>query len=261
MKRLVKTEFYKLCKADHALFIVLLFFYPVLWSVLAYRGQIILVDNGNSMLSWILKMLLNMDKMFLIPLIFALIINTITGEEIRKGYFSVVQSEGVSGEMLYLSKAAAVIGYLAFLFLTVTIESAICYLLFVRGDSVMATGNLWNNGELIPGMEILLIWILDRCVLFPGVFIWLSKTQSTGKTIVIMAGLILLDRGIALFPGIAFLSIWNNYKNADYFVSLCKEGELNIHMSILIQIILYSCIVILLIKRQKKRRRNESRAI
>ena len=42
MKRLVKTEFYKLCKADHTLLIALLFLYPVMWSVLAYRNEIVL---------------------------------------------------------------------------------------------------------------------------------------------------------------------------------------------------------------------------
>lgn len=66
MKRLVKTEFYKLCKADHTLLIALLFLYPVMWSVLAYRNEIVLVENGHSMFSWILIQLFSMEKSFIL---------------------------------------------------------------------------------------------------------------------------------------------------------------------------------------------------
>ena len=116
----------------------------------------------------------------------------------------------------------------------------------------MATGKLWNTGELIPGMEILLIWILDKCILFPSMFIWLSKRWSTVKTVVFLIIFNFLDRGIAMPQGISFLSIWSNYKNADHFVSLCRDVNLNIHLSIIVQILMYSGILLILIKKRKR---------
>ena len=86
MKRLIKTEFYKLYKADHFLLIALLFLYPVMWSVLVYRNEIVLIENGHSMLSWILIQLFSMEKTFILTLVFILLINTIVGQEKRKLY-------------------------------------------------------------------------------------------------------------------------------------------------------------------------------
>ena len=57
--------------------------------------------------------------------------------------------------------------------------------------------------------------------------------------------------------GISFLSIWSNYKNADHFVSLCRDGNLNIHLSIIVQILMYSGILLILIKKRKMRKKDE----
>lgn len=255
MKRLIKTEFYKLCKADHILLIALLFLYPVMWSVLAYRNEIVLVENGHSMLSWVLLQLFSMEKSFVLTLVFILLVNTIVGEEQRKLYLPMIQSKGISRERIYLAKAAAVMVYLFFVLWIVIVGTAVCYIVFVRGNSVMATGKLWNTGELIPGMEILFIWILDKCILLPCIFVWLSKKSSIVKSVVIIIILSFIDRGIAMLSGISFLSIWNNYENAEHFVSLCKDGNLQVHISIIVQIVLYSSIAIILIKRRKANKR------
>lgn len=255
MKRLIKTEFYKLCKADHILLIALLFLYPAMWSVLAYRNEIVLVENGHSMLSWVLLQLFSMEKSFVLTLVFIMLVNTIVGEEERKLYLPMIQSKGISRERLYLAKAAAVMGYLFFVLWIVIVGTAVCYMVFVRGNSVMATGKLWNTGELIPGMEILLIWILDKCILLPCIFVWLSKKSSIVKSVVIIIILSFIDRGIAMLSGISFLSIWNNYENAEHFVSLCKDGNLHVQISIIVQIVIYSSIAIILIKRRKANKR------
>lgn len=257
MKRLVKTEFYKLCKSDHILLIALLLLYPVMWSILACRNEIVLVENGHSMLSWVLIQLFSMEKSFILTLVFAMIVNTIVGDERRKGYLSMIQNKGILPEQFYLSKAFASMGYLFLIFLSVIVGTAVCYWVFVSNNNIMATGKLWNTGELIPGMEILLIWILDKCILFPSMFIWLSKRRSTVKTVVFLIIFNFLDRGIAMPQGISFLSIWSNYKNADHFVSLCRDGNLNIHLSIIVQILMYSGILLILIKKRKMRKKDE----
>lgn len=177
MKRLVKIEFYKLCKADHILLIALLFLYPIMWSVLVYRNEIVLIENGHSMLSWILIQLFSMEKTFVLTLVFMMLANTIVGEEKRKLYFPMARNKGILMEQLYLAKAAAVTGYLFLVFWTVIGGTALCYMVFVKSNSAMASGNLWNAGELIPGMSILLIWILDKCISLPSIFIWLSKKE------------------------------------------------------------------------------------
>lgn len=252
MKRLVKTEFYKLCKADHTLLIALLFLYPVMWSVLAYRNEIVLVENGHSMFSWILIQLFSMEKSFILTLVFALLVNTVIGEEQRKMYLPMVQNKGIPIKKFYLSKVAAAIGYLFLILLAVITGTAVCYMAFVRSNSIMATGKIWNNTrELVYSMKILLIWILDKCVLFPSVFIWLSKKRSMIKALIILILFSFFDRGIAMLSGISFLSIWNVYENAEHFVSLCGNGNLEIHMSIIIQIIIYVSIAFFLIGRRK----------
>lgn len=255
MKRLIKTEFYKLYKADHFLLVALLFLYPIMWSILAYRNEIVLIENGHSMLSWILIQLFSMEKTFILTLVFILLINTIVGEEKRKLYFRMVQSRGILTGKLYLAKAVAAMEYLFLVFWIVIAGTALCYLFFVRDNNVMATGKLWNTGELIPGLEILIIWILDKCILLPSIFIWLSQKRSMVKSVIIIVILNFIDRGIAMLSGISFLSIWSNYANAEHFVSLCNSGHLEIRMSVIIQMILYSGMALMLIWQRKADKR------
>jgi hypothetical protein len=249
MKQLVKTEFYKLCKADHTLMLALLLLYPVMWSVLVYRDEVILLENGHSMLSWILIQLFSIEKPFVLTLVLGIIANTIVGEEKRKGYFPMIQSRGIRTEQIYPAKAVAIMGYFFLIFLVTMAVIAVFYTLFVRNHTTIASGRLVNTGELIPGIKILLIWVLDKCVLFPSIFTWLSKKWNMMKTVILIFLFSLLDRGIAMLPKISVFSIWKNYKNAEHFVSLCREGRLEIHMGILIQIMLCSGIVLLLMKR------------
>lgn len=259
MKQLIKTEFYKLYKADHTLLIALLFLYPVMWSVLAYRNEIVLVENGHSMLSWILIQLFSMEKSFILTLVFALLVNTIIGEERRKEYFPMIQNKGILIEKLYLSKVVAAMAYLFLILLAVIAGTAVCYMIFVRGNSTMATGRVWNPGELIFGIKVLLVWTLDKCILFPCIFICLSVKRSMIKAVIILIIFSFLDRGIAMLPGISFLSIWSIYGNAEHFVSLCGNGNLEIHVSIMIQIVLYIGIAIFLIKKRKLGEKNENK--
>ena len=255
MKRLIKTEFYKLYKADHFLLVALLFLYPIMWSILAYRDEIVLIENGHSMLSWILIQLFSMEKTFILTLVFILLINTIVGEEKRKLYFPMVQNRGILIGKLYLAKAVAAMEYLFLVFWIVIAGTALCYLFFVRDNNIMATGKLWNTGELIPGLEILIIWILDKCILLPSIFIWLSQKRSMVKSVIIIVILNFIDRGIAMLSGISFLSIWSNYANAEHFVSLCNRGHLEIHMSVIIQMILYSGMALMLVWQRKADKR------
>ena len=251
MKRLIKTEFYKLYKADHFLLIALLFLYPVMWSVLVYRNEIVLIENGHSMLSWILIQLFSMEKTFILTLVFILLINTIVGQEKRKLYFPMIQNRGILTENIYLAKAIASMKYLFLIFGIVIAGKALCYMVFVKNNSTMATGKIWNTGELIPGIEILIVWILDKCILLPSIFIWLSQKRTMVKSVIIIIILNFIDRGIAMLSGISFLSIWSNYANAEHFVSLCSKGNIEIHMGVIIQIILYSGIALVLIWRRK----------
>lgn len=255
MKRLIKTEFYKLYKADHFLLIALLFLYPVMWSVLVYRNEIVLVENGHSMLSWILIQLFSMEKTFILTLVFILLINTVVGEEKRKLYFPMLQNKGIPMKKIYLAKVVAAMRYLILIFGIVIAGTALCYLLFVRNNSVMATGKLWNTGELIPGIKILIVWILDKCILLPSIFIYLSQKRTMVKSVIIIVILNFIDRGIAMLSGISFFSIWSNYANAEHFVSLCRKGNIEIHMSVVIQIILYSGIALMLIWKRKAKER------
>lgn len=71
------------------------------------------------------------------------------------------------------------------------------------------------------------------------------------KSVIIIIILNFIDRGIAMLSGISFLSIWSNYANAEHFVSLCSTGNIEIHMGVIIQIILYSGIALVLIWRRK----------
>lgn len=263
MKRLIKTEFYKLCKADHFLLIALLFLYPIMWSVLVYRNEVVLSENGHSMLSWILIQLFSMEKTFILTLVFLLLINTIVGEEKRKLYFPMVQNKGILTEKIYFAKAIAAMKYLFLVLWIVIAGIALCYMAFVKNNGIMATGKIWNTGELIPGIEILIIWILDKCILLPSIFILLSQKRTMVKSGIIIIILNFVDRGIAMLSGISFLSIWSNYANAEHFVSLCNTGNIEIHMSVMIQIILYSGIALMLIWRRKvkKDERFKSRII
>ena len=127
MKRLIKTEFYKLYKADHFLLIALLFLYPVMWSVLVYRNEIVLIENGHSMLSWILIQLFSMEKTFILTLVFILLINTIVGQEKRKLYFPMIQNRGILTENIYLAKAIASMKYLFLIFGIVIAGTALCW--------------------------------------------------------------------------------------------------------------------------------------
>lgn len=252
MRRLVKTEFFKLYKADHILLVALLFLYPIMWSILAYRNEIVLIENGHSMLSWVLIQLFSMEKSFVSTLVFILLINTIVGDEQKKLYFSMIQSRGVSIGKMYLAKFVAVMGYLILVSILVIIGISLCYAFFVRNNRVMASGKAWNVGELVPGMKILLIWILDKCILLPSVFIWLSKKRSIFKSVIIIILLSFLDRVLNMFSNLSFLSIWNSYEKAEHFVSLCEKGHLEIHMNIFIQIILYAGIAVWLLKSERK---------
>lgn len=141
--------------------------------------------------------------------------------------------------------------YLFLIFGIVIAGTALCYMVFVKNNSTMATGKIWNTGELIPGIEILIVWILDKCILLPSIFIWLSQKRTMVKSVIIIIILNFIDRGIAMLSGISFLSIWSNYANAEHFVSLCSKGNIEIHMGVIIQIILYSGIALVLIWRRK----------
>ena len=162
-----------------------------------------------------------------------------------------IRNKGILVERLYLAKAVAAMGYLFLILWIVIVGTALCYITFVKSNGVMATGTFWNVGELIPGIKILLIWILDKCILLPSIFVWLSKKRSVVKSIIIVIILSFVDRGIAMLSGISFLSIWGNYENAEHFVSLCNGGNLEIHMGVVVQIILCSGVALLLIKQRK----------
>jgi hypothetical protein len=182
-----------------------------------------------------------------------MIANTIIGEEKRKCYIFMIQSRGMEEEKIYLAKAVATMGYFFAVFLATLIAIASCYILLVKNHTTIASGRLANTGELIPGIKLLFIWALDKCVLLPSIFTGLSKQWSTTKTVVFIILFGFLDRGMALIPRISFFSIWSNYQNAEHFVSLCRNGRLEINMSIVIQLLLCSGVIIEFMIRRKRR--------
>ena len=101
MKRITIIELFKLRKLNNLLIIALLFLYPIMWSVLAYRGEVVLVVNGHSMISWILACLFILEKPFIIMFVFILIGNEIIMKERKEGYLSMIENRALKNKQVY----------------------------------------------------------------------------------------------------------------------------------------------------------------
>jgi len=227
MKRIAIIELFKLRKLNNLLIIALLFLYPVMWSVLAYRGEVVLIVNGHSMISWILACLFILEKPFIIIFAFILIGNEIVMKERKEGYLSMIENRASENKQVYFGKIGALVIYYSILFLGVVIVSGLCYLVFVKRNEIIATGVLWNKDELVPGITCIAVYLMDKCVLIPIFLVALGKRYSLTKTAVILVILTLAGRGLGFFPGIAQFNIWNISKKAENFVLLC-ESDTNI---------------------------------
>lgn len=238
-------------KLDHLLLITLLFLYPVMWSVLVFRKEVSMVENGHSMLSWILGMLFVMDKQFVILLAFALAVHELVFKEKSMGYINVIQRAGNQAGDIYRAKAVTEAIYFSFLFFVVIIGTGLCYQIFVRKNAGVSSGLLWNEKELLPGIEIFGIYFFEKCILLSLAFVYFGKKFTITKSVLVIGVFNLLDRGMSFLPGIDKFSIWTNTKNAEYFVRLCQEGTIHIHVQSVLSICIY-CLVIWVLLGKKK---------
>jgi len=245
MKRITIIELFKLRKLNNFLIIALLFLYPIMWSVLAYRGEVVLVVNGHSMISWILACLFILEKPFIIMFVFILIGNEIIMKERKEGYLSMIENRALKNKQVYFGKIGALVIYYSILFLGVIIVSGFCYLVFVKRNEIIATGVLWNKDELMPGIACIAVYLIDKCVLVPIFLVALGRRYSLVKTAVILVILNLVGRILGVFPTIAQFSIWNINKKAESFVMLCESNANIVPASIILTFCI--CIVIGLI--------------
>lgn len=251
LKKLIKCEIYKMKKMDNVLLITLLFLYPIMWSVLVFRNEVSMVENGHSMLSWILGMIFVMDKQFVIMMAFALAVNELVFKEKSSGYINVIKMSGNQIGDIYRAKAVTEAIYFSFLFFFIIIGTGLCYQLFVNKVATVSSGLLWNANELVPGIEIILIYFLDKCILLPMLFVYFGKKLNITKSVIIIAVLNLMDRGMSFLPGIGKFSIWANTKKAEHFVSLCQKGAVNVHLESVILICIYTLIIWLVMGKEK----------
>lgn len=251
LKRLIKCEIYKMKKMDHILLTALLFLYPIMWSVLVFRDEVSMVENGHSMLSWILGMIFVMDKQFVLLMAFALVVNELVFKEKSSGHMNVIRMSGNQMRDIYKAKAVAAAVCFGFLFIVIMIGTGLCYQIFVRKDSIVSSGLLWNENELVPGVKILFTYFLDKCILLPFVFVYFAKKFNITKSVIMIAVFDLIDRSVSFLPVIGKFSIWANTKNAEHFISLCRDGAVSLHLESVILICSYCFIIWLLMGREK----------
>lgn len=242
-------------KLDHVLLITLLLLYPIMWSVLVFRKEVSMVENGHSMLSWILGMFFVMDKQFVLLLAFALAVHELVFKEKNTGYINVIKRAGNQAGDIYRAKAVTEAIYFSILFFVVIVGTGLCYQIFVRKDEAVSSGLLWNQKELLPGIELLVIYFLEKCVLLSFMFVYLGKTFTITKSVLIITVFNLLDRGMSFFPGIGRFSIWTNTKNAEHFVRLCQEETIHIHFQSVLSICIYCVVIWILLGKEKGEKR------
>lgn len=251
MWRMMKIELFKLIKTNNLLLIALLFLYPVMWSVLAFRNEVVLIENGHSMISWILGCLFILEKPFIILFVFVLICNEIVMKEQEEKYLTMIESRVLKKRELYLGKTMALIAYYSIIFFCLILVCGSCYLLFVKGNKTMAAGTLWNKNELVSGIKCIGVYLVDKCLLLPLFLVALGRRYSLIKTVVVLVILNFIGRVFGLFPGSAQFSIWNISKKTENFVTLCQKDIEIVPAGIILTFCIFTVVGLVLVMRER----------